>query len=180
VFAYNYNKGLSLSQSTAPKATMADAPHKVHLVNADFDCCISGIWIDAPGGDPTKDETATSIQLANVTMQAPTDAAGLSGPGFMVTERSAYAMVQTSNMRVSNSVFNAIQIDAENAVFWGENVFLLNWCSGAGICLSKKSTTACLGVGFYAVPRKVEPPLETYKGQKGQFQVAATKDPLAK
>jgi hypothetical protein len=137
VFAFNYNKGLSMS------ASATGIPHKVHLMNADFDRCVTGVHIAAAGSAGS----AATIQLANVTMQAPTGAGVPAGNGIWVEGASAYAMVQASNVRISNSGLAAVRVDAENVMFYGENVSLENWHGADGFHISARSSFAHLGVG---------------------------------
>jgi hypothetical protein len=138
VFAYNYNVGLSLCSSAN------GIPHKVHLVNADFDSCVTGIRIDAPGAPGN----IASIQMTNVTIQAPSGAGVPAGNGISVEETAAFAMVQASGVRVSQSGKNAIEIDAGNVNFYGENIFLESWAGDFGFLISSTSSFAWLGVGF--------------------------------
>jgi hypothetical protein len=137
VFAFNYNKGLSLSGSST------GIPHKVHLMNADFDRCVTGVHIGAPGAAGS----AATIQMVNVTMQSPTGPGVPAGNGIWVEAVAAYAMVQASNVRVSNSGLNAVRIDADNVMFYGENVSLENWHGDAGFHIASSSSFAHLGVG---------------------------------
>ena len=137
VFAFNYNRGLSLSGSPA------GIPHKVHLVNADFDRCVTGVHIGAAGSSGS----AATIQMANVTMQSPTGAGVPTGNGIWVEAVSAYAMVQASNVRVSNSGLAAVRIDADNVMFYGENISLENWRGSDGFYISSRSSFVHLGVG---------------------------------
>jgi hypothetical protein len=62
VFASFYSVGLSLEGTES-----ATSPHKVHLGNADFDCCVTGVSVQAMGDE----NLSTNVQLANVTAQAP-------------------------------------------------------------------------------------------------------------
>jgi hypothetical protein len=137
VFAFNYNKGLSLSSSST------GIPHKVHLMNADFDRCVTGIHIGAPGAPGS----AATIQMVNVTIQSPTGPGVPAGNGIWVEAAAAYAMVQASNVRVSNSGLNAVRIDADNVMFFGENVSLENWRGNGGFYIASRSSFAHLGVG---------------------------------
>lgn len=142
VFAYNYNKGLSLS------ASEAGSPHKVHLLNADFDGCVTGIHIAAPG----RPGYAATMQMTNVTVQSPGGPGAPVGHGLWVEAVSAYAMVQAANLRVSNSGVNAIRIDADNVMFYGENVSLENWHGSEAFHVSSPSSFAHLGIGFNCTP----------------------------
>lgn len=140
VMAYNYNTGLGLSGSAA------GIPHKVHLVNADFDGCVTGLRISSPG----QAGSAATVQMANVTVQSPARSGAPAGHGIWVDERSAFAMLQVSNLRVSNSGLNAVRIDAANVRFYGENVSLENWRGSEGFHISSPSSVAYLGAGFAA------------------------------
>jgi len=140
VFAYNYNKGISLGSSAA------GIPHKVHLFNADFDGCVTGVHIAAPG----RAGLAATMQMANVSIQSPSGPGVPAGHGVWVEQVSAYAMVQAVNLRVSNSGQNAVRIDADNVTFFGENVSLENWRGTEGFRIASGSSFAHLGVGFNA------------------------------
>jgi hypothetical protein len=142
VFAYNYNKGISLSHS--PDGT----PHKVHLQNADFDRCVTGVHIGAPG----QDGYAATLQMSNVTIQSPTGAGIPVGNGFWVEPMSSYAMVQATNLRVAHSGLDAIRIDADNVRFYGENISLESWHGNEGFYIAHASSFAFLGVGFAFSP----------------------------
>ncbi len=138
VFAYNYNVALSLSNSPT------GIPHKVHLVNADFDNCVTGVQVNSPGAPGN----LASIQMTNVTIQAPTGAGAPAGNGIWIEQGSAFALVQASGLRVSRSGKSAIQIDAGNVNFYGENVSIENWAGSFGFSISSTSSFAWLGVGF--------------------------------
>jgi len=138
IFALNYNKGLSLSGS--PDGT----PHKVHLLNADFDGCVTGVHIDSPG----QQGFGPTIQMANVTIQSPFGPGIPAGHGIWVEAPAVYAMLQATNLRVTNSGLNAVRVDADNVMFYGENVSLENWRGDAGFHVSSRSSFANLGVGF--------------------------------
>ncbi|MGH9106925.1 MAG: glycosyl hydrolase family 28-related protein [Acidimicrobiales bacterium] len=142
VFAYNYNKGFSLGGSPA------GTPHKVHLMNADFDGCVTGVHIGAPG----QAGYAVTLQMANVTVQAPAHGGAPKGHGIWVEAASAYAMVQASNLRVAHSGLHAIHIDAENVSFHGENVSLEHWAGDTGFFISSSTSSAWLGAGFAYTP----------------------------
>ena len=157
VFAYNYNKGLSLGSSEA------GTPHKVHLFNADFDGCVTGVHVAAPG----QAGMAATLQMANVTVQAPTGAGVPAGHGVWVEAVSAYAMLQASNLRVAASGGNAVRIDADDVTFFGENVSLENWRGPEGFHISSPRSFAHLGVGFRAGPGTPFAP-------KSQFRLART------
>lgn len=137
IFAFNYSKGLSLSSSPA------GIPHKVHLMNADFDRCVTGIHIGSPGGPGS----AATIQMVNVTIQSPAGPGAPAGNGIWVEAAAAYAMVQASNVRVSNAGLNAVRIDADNVAFYGENISLENWHGNGGFYISSPSSFAYLGAG---------------------------------
>jgi hypothetical protein len=137
IFAFNYNKGLSLSSSST------GIPHKVHLMNADFDRCVTGIHVASPGSAGS----AATIQMVNVTIQSPTGPGIPAGNGIWVEAAAAYAMVQALNVRVSNSGLNAVRIDADNVNFYGENISLENWRGNGGFYISSASSFAHLGVG---------------------------------
>ena len=142
VFAYNYNTGLSLAGSSA------GVPHKVHLVNADFDNCVTGIGIRAPGAAGNR----TAIQMANVTVQSPVGAGTPVGNGIWVQTGSSYAFIQASNVRISSSGSAAVRVDADNVQFYGENVSLENWRGDVGFYISSPSSFAYLGAGFAYSP----------------------------
>lgn len=142
IFAYNYNKGLSLGSS------QAGTPHKVHLFNADFDGCVTGVHIASPG----QAGMAATLQMANVTVQSPTGANAPAGHGIWVEAVSSYAMVQASNLRVAASGLNAVRIDADDVNFYGENVSLENWRGPEGFHISSPRSFAHLGIGFRAGP----------------------------
>jgi len=156
VFAFNYNKGLSLSGS------QGGTPHKVHLLNADFDGCVTGVHIGAPG----QAGSAATIQMANVTIQSPSGPGVPAGHGLWVEAASAYAKVQAANLRISNSGGNAVRIDADNVMFYGENVSLENWRGPEGFRVASSSSLAYLGVGFSATSGG------TAFAPKGQFRFA--------
>lgn len=153
IFALHYNKGLSMSGSAAGR------PHKVHLVNADFDGCVTGIHMSSAGHQGN-----ASIQLANVTTQSPSPPAP-AGHGIWVEASAPNTMVQASNLRVTNSGLNAIQIDAENVAFYAENLSLESWQGDCGFYIGARSSFACLGLGFVATPGK------TPYGPPSQFRV---------
>jgi hypothetical protein len=142
VFAYNYNRGISLSSSPA------GTPHKVHLQNADFDGCVTGVHIAAPG----QAGYAATIQMTNVTIQSPSGEGIPTGNGLWVEASSSYAMVQACNMRIAHSGLDAIRIDADNVMFYGENISLENWYGKEGFYISQSSSLAFLGVGFACTP----------------------------
>lgn len=140
IFAYNYARGLSLLIS------QAGMPHKVHLVNADFDRCITGVHIQAAG----RPGSAATLQMANVTIQSPVGDGLPVGHGVWVEEESSYAMVQAVNLRVSNSGLCAVRLDADNASFFGENISLEGWRGKSGFSVPSRSSLAYLGMGFNA------------------------------
>jgi hypothetical protein len=142
VFAYNYAAGLFLGSSPAGTA------HKVHLQNADFDTCVTGLDIAAPG----QAGLAATLQMSNVTVQAPAGAGAPKGNGIWVEPGSDYAMLQASNLRVGHSGLNAIRLDAANVRFYGENVSLEHWGGNAGFYISQGSSVAWLGAGFAYTP----------------------------
>jgi Pectate lyase superfamily protein len=142
VFAFNYNRGLSLSSSPA------GCPHKVHLLNADFDACVTGIHIGAAG----RSGYAATMQMCNVSVQSPTRQGVPAGHGIWVEDVSSFAMVQASNLRISSSGLNAIRIDGDNVSFHGENISLENWRGDEGFHISSPSSFAYLGVGFVCTP----------------------------
>jgi hypothetical protein len=144
IFAWNYSVGLALGASPNPGNDKTPFPHKVHLVNADFDSCVTGIAISVPGTS----SSSTSIQLSNVTIQAPTGDGVPSGNGIWLTQGASSTIIQASNLRVSNSGLNAIRIDAPHVNFYGENVFIENWGSDDGFCISASTSIAYLGAGF--------------------------------
>jgi Pectate lyase superfamily protein len=169
IFVSNYDQGLSLRQSPAPAAGVNQPPgqpipHKVHLVNADFDSTTTGIYINAPG----RQGDLTFVQLANVTMQAPSAGPKQQHPGLWVDRGASFARIHASNLRVSNSVANAVQIDAANAHFSGENVHLQQWGGRTGLMVSDSSSHAFLGAAFSA-----EGPNRPFDGQ-GRFHFAQT------
>lgn len=164
IFVFNYNTGLNLAESPL-SLEPGQTPHKVHLTNADFDNCVTGINIDAQGTA----ENLASIQLANVTTQAPPAGPKLAGSGIMVTPRATYAVIQASNLRVSQSIERCIDIEAEGAQFFGENVMLQDWHGDVGFFLGPKAF-AYLGIGFVTFPQS-----GTGTGGDGQFTFAASK-----
>jgi len=149
VFASFYNIGLSLEG-----ADPTTSPHKVHLVNADFDCCVSGVSLHAMGNP----DLSTNAQLINVTIQAPGPddfpvaiRASVKipvGHGLWLQAGSAYATVQASNLRITNSGIDAIRIDAGNATFYGDNTYIGGWQGSDGICIASSTSKAYLGAGF--------------------------------
>jgi hypothetical protein len=141
IFAYNFARGLSLLES------QAGMPHKVHLMNADFDRCVTGVHICAPG----QPGSAATLQMANVTVQSPSGNAVPGGHGVWVEQVSSYAMVQAVNLRVSNSGLCAVRVDADNVKFFGENVSLEGWRGEAGFSVRSRSSVVYLGIGFNAV-----------------------------
>jgi Pectate lyase superfamily protein len=169
IFVSNYDQGLSLRPSPAPPGGAnlppgQPIPHKVHLVNADFDSTTTGIYVGAPGqvGD------LTFVQLANVTMQGPSAGPIQQHPGLWVDRAASFARVHASNLRVSNSITNAMQIDGVNVHFSGENVHLQRWGGDTGLMVSDGSSHAFLGASFSA-----EGPSRPFGGQ-GRFHFAQT------
>jgi hypothetical protein len=142
VFAFNYLRGLALASS------QAGTPHKVHVFNADFDNCVTGVHIAAPG----RPGYAATMQMANVTVQSPSGAGAPAGHGVWVDAASSFAMVQASNLRVSSSALNAVRIDADEVSFFGENVSLENFRGAEGFHISSSRSFAHLGIGFRAGP----------------------------
>jgi len=142
VFAFNYLRGLSLGSSPA------GVPHKVHVLNADFDNCVTGVHVAAPG----RQGYAATVQMANVTVQSPAGADAPAGHGVWVEAVSTFALVQASNLRVSSSALNAVRIDADDVNFFGENVSLENFRGPEGFHISSPRSYAHLGVGFRAAP----------------------------
>ena len=57
-------------------------------------------------------------------------------------------MIQASGVRVSQSGKSAIEIDAGNVNFYGENISIENWAGSFGFSISATSSFAWLGVGF--------------------------------
>ncbi|HXW78073.1 MAG TPA: glycosyl hydrolase family 28-related protein [Acidimicrobiales bacterium] len=141
VLALHYNRGLSLSGSAAGRS------HKVHLINADFDGCLTGIHMGSPGY-----ADYASLQMANVTTQAPAVNDGLVGHGIWIEKTAPNTVIQASNLRVTFSGLSAIRIDADNVSFYGENVFLEGWKGDCGFYIASPSSFAYLGVGFAAGP----------------------------
>ncbi len=86
--------------------------------------------------------------MANVTIQAPTGAGVPAGNGIWVEAGSAFTMIQASGVRVSQSGKSAIEIDAGNVNFYGENISIENWAGSFGFSISATSSFAWLGVGF--------------------------------
>jgi hypothetical protein len=154
VFALHYARGLSLATSPA------GSPHKVHLFNADFDGCVTGIHLNTPGGPAT-------LQMSNVTVQFPAAAYAPPGHGIWVEAPSSQAMLQVSNLRVSSSAQNAVRIDADDVAFYGENVSLEDFRGSEGFHISSPRSYAVLGVGFRAGPGTPFAP-------KSQFRLART------
>ena len=140
IFASNYNVGLRLARS------QYGVPHKVHLVNADFDDCMTGIHVNCPS-QSGPDQVA--LQAANVTMQAPGDA-GATSYGVWVEAGPSSTLVQASNLRATDHGANAIRIDAENVSFYGENISLENWKGDTGFAIAGSNSVAYLDVGFVA------------------------------
>jgi hypothetical protein len=138
IFALNYNVGLSLSTGSA------GIPHKVHLVNADFDACVTGIHIYSPGTSTN----FASLLMSNVTIQGPSVSGAPTGNGIWVQSGSAYTMIQAANVRVSNSGQNAIEIDAGNVNFYGDNISVESWSGSYGFYISSSSSYAWLDIGF--------------------------------
>jgi hypothetical protein len=64
-----------------------------------------------------------------------------------VEQSASFAMLQVSNVRVTNSGLSAVRIDADNVAFYGENLSLENWRGGDGFHISSPSSFAYLGVG---------------------------------
>ena len=137
IFALHYNRGLSMSGSAAGR------PHKVHLANADFDGCVTGIHMNSANGQGN-----ASLQMANVTTQAPSVSGAPAGHGIWVEATAPNTMIQVSNLRVTNSSLNAIRVDADNVSFYGENVSLENWQGDSGFYIGSRSSFAYLGMGF--------------------------------
>ncbi len=169
IFVSNYDQGLSLRPSPPPPAGVKSPPgqpipHKVHLVNADFDSTTTGIYINAPGNEGD----LTFVQLANVTMQGPSAGPRQQHPGLWVDRGSANTRIHASNLRVSNSIANAMQIDAPNVDFSGENVHLHQWGGGTGLMVSDSSSHAFVGAAFTA-----RGPNKGYDG-RGNFHFSQT------
>lgn len=61
-------------------------------------------------------------------------------------------MIQACNLRVCNCSVNAIQVDAPNVKFFGENVSPENWIAGEAFCSGPPSSFAYLGIGFNCSP----------------------------
>jgi hypothetical protein len=125
-------------------SSAAGTPHKVHLLDADFDNCVTGIHVDAPG----QSGYAATMQMANVTVQSRTGGDVPKGNGISIEATAAFAMVQAFNLRVAHSGLNAIRIDAANATFYGENVSLESWHGDCGFFIGSRSSFAYMGVGF--------------------------------
>ena len=138
VFALHYNVGLSLSTGAN------GIPHKVHLVNADFDGCVTGIHIYSPGTSTNR----ASIEMSNVTIQAPSGPGVPTGNGIWVEAGSAYTMVQAANVRVTGAGGNAIEIDAGDVDFYGSNISIEDWSGSYGFYISSSSSYAWLDIGF--------------------------------
>ncbi len=169
IFVSNYDQGLSLRQSPALAGGVnrppgQSIPHKVHLVNADFDSTTTGIYVNTPGmqGD------LTFLQMANVTMQAASTGPKQQHPGLWVDRGASFARVHASNLRVSNSVANAVQIDAADAHFSGENMHLQQWGGETGLMVGDSSSHAFVGAAFTA-----EGPSRPFGGQ-GVFHFSQT------
>jgi hypothetical protein len=145
VFASNYKTGLSLATS------QGGIPHKVHLINADFDDCFTGVHIDCPLPLGNRSDQV-AIQMANVTVRAPTGA-GQGSYGLWIEQGPSTTIVQASNVRLTSSGANAILIEAENASFYGENLLIENWGAGQeGFRISSTSSVAYLGLGCNYTP----------------------------
>jgi hypothetical protein len=149
IFVSFYNVGLSLEGDDP-----TTSPHKVHLANADLDCCVTGISVHAMG----EQGFSTNLQLTNITIQAPSPddfpvniRANIKiplGHGLWLQAGSAYATVQASNLRITNSGIDAVRIDAGNATFYGENTYIGGWQGSDGICIASSTSKAYLGAGF--------------------------------
>jgi Pectate lyase superfamily protein len=137
IFALHYNKGLSMSGSPAGR------PHKVHLMNADFDGCVTGIHMNSAGH-----EGFASIQMANVTTQTPAGDGNPLGHGIWVEATAPNTTIQAANLRVTGSGLDAIRVDADNVNFYGENVSLEDWHGDCGFYIGSRSSFAYLGTGF--------------------------------
>ncbi len=144
IFASNYNTGLSMATSST------GIPHKVHLANADFDDCVTGIHVACASTKPD----SLSIQMANVTMQAP-EGAPATSYGVWVEAGPASTVIQASNLRLTGCGASAVRIEANNVLFFGENVFLEDWgkanpaSEGFSIAPGCAASIAYLGLGFY-------------------------------
>lgn len=154
IFALHYLRGLSLASS------QAGSPHKVHLLNADFDGCVTGVHLNTPGGP-------AALQMSNVTVQFPAAAYAPPGHGVWVEAPSRQAMLQVANLRVSSSALNAVRIDADDVAFYGENVSLEDFRGKEGFHISSPRSYAVLGAGFRAGPGTPFAP-------KSQFRLAKT------
>ncbi len=109
---------------------------------------LPGVHIAAPG----QAGYAATIQMTNVTIQSPSGDGIPTGNGLWVEANSSYAMVQACNMRIAHSGLDAIRIDADNVMFYGENISLENWYGNEGFYISQSSSLAFLGVGFACTP----------------------------
>jgi hypothetical protein len=160
IFAYNYARGLSLLASPAGTA------HKVHLVNADFDRCTTGVHVNAPG----RPGSAATLQMLNVTVQSPVEEGVQQGHGVWVEKASSFAMVQALNLRISNSGLCGVSVEADNVNFYGENVSLEGFRGPVGFSVTSASSYAHLGIGFQASPAGGgrQPAL----GPRSQFRLA--------
>ena len=110
--------------------------------------------------------------MTNVTMQSPSGEGIPTGNVLWVEASSSCAMVQACNMRIAHSGVDAIRIDADNVMFYGENISLENWYGNEGFYISQSSSSlAFLGVGFACTPggRPCAP--------RSQFRPALTQSP---
>jgi hypothetical protein len=67
-------------------------------------------------------------------------------------------MIQASGLRVAYSGKSAIQIDAGDVNFYGENVPIENWAGSTGFSVTSTSSFARLDLGFVFTPGG--PPLQ--------------------
>lgn len=166
VFASNYKTGLSLAVSEWGN------PHKVHLVNADFDDCMIGIHIACPLPSGSKSDQV-AIQMANVTVQAPTGASKGSY-GLWIEEGPSSTIVHASNVRFTDAGANAVLVEAENVSFYGENVCMENWGGkDGGFLISSPASVAYLGLGCSHFPSSAPQPYSP----AGQFWVPTKGNP---
>ncbi|HUB72161.1 MAG TPA: glycosyl hydrolase family 28-related protein, partial [Acidimicrobiales bacterium] len=166
VFASNYKTGLSLAVSQWGN------PHKVHLLNADFDDCMTGIHIACPLPDGSKSDQV-AIQMSNVTVQAPTGASEGSY-GLWIEEGPTSTIVQASNVRFTDSGANAVLVEAENVSFYGENVCIESWgAKSVGFLIKPTNSEAYLGLGCSYFPLSAPQPYSPF----GQFWIPTRANP---
>jgi len=151
VFALGYKIGFSIEDSAISGGGTA---HKVHLSNADFDSCVTGIQISGAG---TSDSRA-AIQMSNVTIQSPSPVGSFVPPyadGIRITGNASYALVQGSNLRISQSGKSAISVFGAYSLLQLDNVFIDSWnrsgSTWAAFTLNVSTAEAYLGLAFVTI-----------------------------